>query len=143
MANDLTDVIDGYNTTVEYGDAATVAGSTSWTEVTEVDEITLPPITVEDVEQRPHKATNQGATRRAGWRIPGDGSISILQTADQAAALLALLGTTRGWRFTDEDGNILSGAAYIADVTPGVTKEGDNTWEFRLAAAEVWTYTTA
>lgn len=137
-------IVDGYDVTVELGDDETVAGTTVWTEVTDVDEMTLPPVALGMIDRKAHKQAGRKVTRRPGWLTPGDGSLSILQTSAQFATLYALVGIQKAMRVTfEDDGSKLEFAQSIGNWQPGVNKDGDNVMGAAVHACEVPVFTPA
>lgn len=90
----------GYGTKIEYGDGATVAASTTWAEITGVDEITPSEVSVSATNTRHLQSASQAVTKKASWKEAGDVSLALFYDKAQMAALYALAGASKGWRVT-------------------------------------------
>jgi len=100
MAADAT---KGYGAVLYYGDSSTVAGSTTWTAVAQVRDITLPTVEADDID-----VTNQDSTGGAREYIPGlieggECEFELLFKKSAVTAVYALLATQKGWRVTVND----------------------------------------
>ena len=140
--------IDGYNTTVEYttndSDWQTEeAGADAWTEITDVDGITLPPIDVAKVDNHHFKTADRTKTRRPGWLDPGDGAFVFKSTKAQMASTYALTAVQKGFRVTLSDGSIFKWNGFINKFGSEIDKEGDNTVGCSVATSGLPVFTPA
>lgn len=100
---------DGYQLGLYYGDAETYAGSSTWTEVTQVEECTPPTIAVDDMETKHLKTADRFKTYKGSWRDGGEVTATVQYTEAQHAALAALVGVNKGWRVLFADANTGAG----------------------------------
>lgn len=119
----------GYKAALYYGDAATYAGSTTWTEITAIEELEPPSIAVDDIETKHLKTADRYKTYVGGWADGGEVTATLQWDITQYTALAALLRTVKGWKvlFSDEGATHAGGVGfegYIKGIGTPVEIEG-------------------
>ncbi len=112
--------VKGNKTTLEFGDAATAAGSVTWTPVAAILDITPPKIEGDDIEttnmDNPIDASGVPfKTFDPGFADAGTVDCKIQFSKAQNAALYALFRIQKGWRMRFPDAPSPSGSKWEWD----------------------------
>jgi len=96
----------GHSTKLEFGDAATVAGSTTWTPVAKITEITPPnAIEAEDIDTSHMESPDQFNEYEPGWAEGGEVELTIQYDKEQNEDVYALFRVPKAYRITFVDGS--------------------------------------
>ena len=91
--------------------AGELAGSNSWIEVKNLEDVQPPGISTDDVETQHLKTPDQFKTFEAGWGDGGEVTATVQYDAAQYAAVAALHRLPKGWKilFADDTTNGVTG----------------------------------
>src|SRR4051794_29995760 len=107
--------VKGAGTTLEYGNAATTAGSTVWTPVALIEDITPPKIEADDIETSHMLTPNQVKTFDPGWADAGELECKIQFEKVANATLYSLFRVPKAWRMRFADLPSPSGSRWDFD----------------------------
>lgn len=125
---------DGYLASLSYGDGSTYATSSSWTALTQVEDVQPPATAVDDIETKHLQTADHHKTFKAGWRDAGEVTAVAQYTAAQYATLTGMIGANKGWQvlFDDDLANPTAGShdggvgftGYIKSLSPPLEVDG-------------------
>lgn len=108
--------IHGAEVILQYGNGATVADSTSWTDVaTLVDIPNVPQLKADDIDTSHMLTPGQVKTFDPGWADAGEVSFTVQYDKTQNAALYALFRQPKGFRVLFPDAPGPSGSKWSFD----------------------------
>lgn len=96
--------VDGYLAGFYYGDGEDYSSSTTFTEITGVEDVQPPMIAVDDIETKHLKTADHYKTYKAGWRDGGEVTATVQYNLFTYNQLAALVGEAKGWKviFADD-----------------------------------------
>src|SRR3954469_23071654 len=95
----------GHSTKLEFGDAATVAGSTTWTPVAKVTELTPPNVEAEDIDVSHMESPEQFEEFDPGWANGGEVEATIQFEKTENETVYGLFRQPKGYRLSFVDGS--------------------------------------
>lgn len=113
----------GHSTVFEFGNAATVEASTTWTEFAEITDIKPPEIEADDIETSHMQSPEQFKEFIAGWADAGEVEVTCNFLKTNNAAVYALFRQNKGFRMTFEDGSVWKFNGYIKKFANEVDRE--------------------
>ena len=114
----------GHSTLFAYGNQATFAESTSWTEVAQIVDIGPPEIEADDIDVSNMKSPEQFKQFDPGWADAGEVEVTVQYEKAAATALYALFRQKKGFKMTFEDGSSWGLDGYIKKFGGEVDREG-------------------
>jgi len=115
----------GHSTKLEFGDAATVAGSTTWTPLAKITEITPPnSIEAEDIDVSHMESADQFNEYDPGWAEGGEVECTIQYDKEQNEDVYALFRVPKGFRAVFVDGSKWNFNGYIKAFGNEVERKG-------------------
>jgi hypothetical protein len=130
----------GYGTKLEYG-STILSGTPTWTEISGVDEITPPEVTVESKSTRHLKTANKFKTKAPSWKDAGSLSGALFYDKTQYSTLLGLVGTERAWRVTLADGSKTEFDGFLSKLGNPVDIDGDVKVAIEITPGDLPTFT--
>src|SRR5688572_9748451 len=104
----------GWGTVIQYGNAATFAGSSTWTNLSAaVSEITPPVLESDEIDTSHLTTADMVRSSIPGWSDTADVEVTAHYDKTEYAAIYALWRTAKGWRivFNDSDDDYEYGEA--------------------------------
>jgi hypothetical protein len=114
----------GHSTKFEFGDAATYAISTTWTEIAQILEIGPPEVEADDIETSNMQSPEQFKTFDPGWADAGEIEVTLQYEKAEAVTLYGLFRIKKGFRMTFEDTSKWSLNGYIKKFGGEIDREG-------------------
>lgn len=114
----------GHSTKFEFGNQATFAASTTWTDVAQIVDISPPEIEADDVETSHMQSPNQFKTFDPGWADAGEVELTVEYEKAAGTTLYGLFRTKKGFKMTFEDGSSWGIDGYIKKLGGEVDREG-------------------
>jgi hypothetical protein len=118
----------GYKTTLNFGDQATAAASTTWTPLAKVTDITPPKVSVDDIETSNMDSPvddNDVPWKEfeSGWAEAGEVDVTIQFDKNQADSVYGMVGVSKGWKIAFRDGSTWALDGYIKTYGDEVERE--------------------
>ena len=107
--------VKGSQVVFQYGNQATYAASSTWTDVAEIIDITPPNVEADDIETSHMMSPNQFKQFEAGWADGGEVDLSVQFEKAKNASLYALFRQPKGFRIMFADAPGPSGSKWGFD----------------------------
>src|SRR5688500_4393426 len=114
----------GHSTKLEFGDAATVAGSTTWTPVAKITEITPPNVEAEDIDVSHMESPDQVNEYDPGWAEGGEVEATIQYEKAANETVYNLFRVPKGYRIVFVDGSKWNFDGYMKAFGNEVERKG-------------------
>src|SRR4051812_43149794 len=103
----------GHSTKFAFGNGATLATSSTWTEIAQILEISPPEVEADDVETSNMASTDQFKTFDPGWADAGEVEISVQYEKAASTTIYGLFRVKKGFKMTFEDGSSWGFDGYV------------------------------
>jgi hypothetical protein len=129
----LSAPLKSYGIIIAYGNQPTQAASTTWTDVTFLENIEPPSVDADDIDVTTLTSANEFRAFIAGYADGGEGKFTVQWDNTQSVALYGLFRTQKGWRITlPGTGGTVKFDGYIKGFGVPVDEEGIITNEITI-----------
>ncbi|MEM6560041.1 MAG: phage tail tube protein [Planctomycetota bacterium] len=116
--------VKGHSTTIAYGDDATYADSSGFTEFANVTGITPPKAEADDIDVTHMTSPEQWKEYEAGWADGGEVEFTVQFDKSQTSAVFGLFRQNKGYEITFSDGSTWGITGYIKAFGDEIDREG-------------------